>query len=83
MQKNIMMEIIDKNLDVTQEENQIWRVTDDLKADWTLDKIREIKAEYKRFELVANDRIQQLQMSFDAEEKKLKLKCCTSYQVEH
>lgn len=40
-----------------------FKVDDDLKADWCLDKIREANAEYNRFEMVVNAKIEQLQQA--------------------
>ena len=69
--ENIMMDMIDEFLDIEEEEKEIWKVKDDLKADWCLDKIRESKAEYNRFEMVAKAKIQQIQEVL----KKQKQKC--------
>lgn len=58
-------------LDIENEEQkQTWKITDDSKADWALDKIREAQAEYKRFEMVINDKIQQLQEALKEEREK-------------
>jgi hypothetical protein len=42
---------------------QGWHIKTDLEADWALDKIREEQAEYRRFEMVVNEKIAQLQMA--------------------
>lgn len=67
MNENKMMQIIDENLGV--EEREVFKITSDILADWALDKIREIQAEYSRFELVAKERIDQLQIKLDKEKE--------------
>ncbi|MDO6353978.1 host-nuclease inhibitor Gam family protein [Caloramator sp. CAR-1] len=53
----------------TQQEG--FKVDSDLKADWCLDKIREANAEYNRFEMVVNAKIEQLQQALrKAQEKR-------------
>lgn len=69
---NLMINIIDEALDIGEEEQREgFMVTNDLKADWCLDKIREHKEEYKRFETVAKDKIQQLQEVLKREKEKM------------
>ncbi len=58
---NLMLNLIDEFLDIEEDQREVWKVEDDLAADWCLDKIRESKAEYSRFEMVANAKIQQIQ----------------------
>lgn len=65
-----MLDIIDEFLDIQEDENEVWKVEDDLSADWCLDKIRESQAEYRRFEMVANTKIQQIQEALIKEKKK-------------
>ena len=40
-----------------------WQITNDLAADWTLDKIRDSQAELTRFEMVVRAKIEQLQLA--------------------
>lgn len=69
--QNKMLELIDNNLDISEEEKEAWKVTDDLKADWCLDMIREKKAELNRFEMVVKDKISQLQMALEKEKNNI------------
>lgn len=68
--ENVMMKLIDKTLNIQEEEKGVWKVTDDLKADWCLDKIRESKAEYNRFEMVAKAKIEQIEAALKSQKKK-------------
>ena len=68
---NVMMNIIDENLNIQEEEKETWKVENDLSADWCLDKIREAKAEYNRFEMVANAKIEQIQAALMAQKEKM------------
>ena len=61
------MEIIDENLNI--EETEVWKVTDDLNADWCLAKIKELQVDFDRFEIVAKERIALLQNKLDKEKK--------------
>lgn len=67
---NVLLNIIDDFLEVEDEEKEVWKVKDDLEADWVLDRLREIKAEYNRSEMVVQDKIQQLQHYLQKEKKK-------------
>src|SRR5699024_4799890 len=67
---NVLLNIIDEVLEVEEEEKETWKVEDDLSADWCLDKIRETKAEYSRFEMVGKSKIQQIQEALQKEKKK-------------
>ena len=69
--ENIMLDMIDEFLDIEEEEKETWKVEDDLKADWCLDKIRESKAEYNRFEMVAKAKIQQIDQALKKEKVKV------------
>lgn len=69
--ENLMMDLIDEFLDVQEDEKEAWKVEDDLAADWCLDKIRESKAVYNRFEMVAKAKIQQIEEAL----RKQKDKC--------
>lgn len=66
----MMINIIDEFLDINEEEKETWKVKDDLAADWCLDKIRESKAEYNRFEMVAKAKIQQIEQALKKEKEK-------------
>jgi len=68
---NVMLNLIDDFLQIEENEKESWKVEDDLAADWCLDKIREAKAEYNRFEIVINDKIQQLQNRLEKERQKM------------
>lgn len=52
--------LADVMLDIP-EEKEGWQITDDLTADWALDKIRDTRAEYNRFEMVAKAKIRQIE----------------------
>ncbi len=52
------------------EQQESWKIENDSQADWALDKIREAQAEYRRFEMVVNDKIAQLQTALAAEKEK-------------
>lgn len=69
--ENLMMTIIDENLNIQEEEKETWKVENDLSADWCLDKIREAKAEYARFEMVANAKIEQIQAALLTQKNKM------------
>lgn len=69
--ENLMLDLIDEFLDIQEEEKEVWKVEDDLGADWCLDKIRESKAEYNRFEMVAKAKIQQIEQALKKEKEKM------------
>lgn len=69
--ENLMMNLIDKTLNIQEEEKEAWKVTDDLKADWCLDKIREARAEYNRFEMVAKAKIEQIEAALKTQKNKM------------
>lgn len=52
-------ELIDNQLGSTGDEG--WRIKDDLQADWAIEKIKALKAEYARKEKVAQAKIRQIQ----------------------
>lgn len=54
-----------------EQEKEAWAIKDDLQADWALDKIRESEAEYRRFEMVVNDKIRQLVTALNTEREKM------------
>ncbi len=71
---NILANLALQNLGVdieNEEQREGWSITDDGKADWALDKIREAQAEYRRFEMVVNDKIQQLQNALQKEKESM------------
>lgn len=59
--ENILMKMIDDYLDIKDETKEVWKIKDDLAADYALDKIRESTAEYRRFEMVAKNKIKQIE----------------------
>lgn len=59
------LKLSDMFLNIEEEEKEEWKVTDDLTADWCLDKIREAQAEHQRFEMVAKSKIDQIQKALD------------------
>lgn len=65
------LNIIDEALDINEEEKEAWKVNDDLAADWSIDKIREIKAEFNRFEMVVKEKMYQLEMALNKEREKM------------
>jgi len=71
---NILANLALQNLGVDIEDEQQregWKIENDSQADWALDKIRETQAEYKRFEMVVNDKIQQLQEALEKEKERM------------
>lgn len=71
---NILANLALQNLGVDIEDEQqreVWKIENDSTADWALDKIREAQAEYRRFEMVINDKISQLQVALAAEKEKM------------
>ena len=65
------LELIDEFLDIKEEEKESWKVKNDVDADWCLDKIRESKAEFNRFEMVAKEKIFQIEMALKREKGKM------------
>lgn len=60
---NIIENLALQNLGVDiddEQQRKVWKITDDGKADWALDMIRERQAEFRNFEMVVNDKIAQL-----------------------
>lgn len=71
---NIIENLAMENLGVDIEDEQQregWKIENDSQADWALDKIREARADYKRFEMVVNDKIQQLQDALAKEKENM------------
>lgn len=66
-----MLDLIDEFLEIEEDKKEVWKVTDDVSADWCLDKIMEYKAEFNRFEIVAKAKIQQIEMSLKKEKNKM------------
>jgi len=65
------LDLINEFLNIKEEEKEVWKVKDDVEADWCLDKIRECKAEYNRFEMVAKEKIFQIEMALKREKEKM------------
>lgn len=55
---NVELEMIDE---ITGQESEGWQIKDDGQADWVIDKIRVLKAEYARKEMVAKNKIAQIE----------------------
>ncbi|RKL63041.1 hypothetical protein DXT63_08580 [Thermoanaerobacteraceae bacterium SP2] len=71
---SILGDLALKHLDIdtdNEEQKEQWKIENDSQADWALDKIREARAEYRRFEMVVNDKIAQLQAALEAEKTKM------------
>lgn len=71
---NILANLALQNLGVDiedEERREVWKIENDSTADWALDKIREAQAEYRRFEMVVNDKIAQLQEALEIEKEKM------------
>lgn len=71
---NIIENLAMQNLGVDMEDEQqreSWKIQNDSQADWALDKIREAQAEYRRFEMVVNDKIAQLQAVLEKEKERI------------
>ena len=74
MSENILASLALQNLGVNiedEEQREGWKIENDSQADWALHKIREAKAEYRRFEMVVHDKIEQLKAALAAEKEKL------------
>lgn len=56
-------------LEIEEDKKESWKVDNDLSADWALDRIREIEAEYKRFEIVAKEKMKQIQEKLNEKRK--------------
>ncbi len=56
-------------LNVEEEEKETWNIDNDSKADWALDKIKEIREEYERFERVALNKIKDIQSALEKERR--------------
>ena len=71
---NILANLALQNLGVDiedEERREVWKIENDSTADWALDKIREAQAEYRRFEMVVNDKIGQLKEALEIEKEKM------------
>lgn len=71
---NIIENLALQNLGVDIEDEQQreqWKIENDSQADWALDKIREAQVEYRRFEMVVNDKIGQLTDALEAEKERM------------
>ncbi|WFD08732.1 host-nuclease inhibitor Gam family protein [Tepidibacter hydrothermalis] len=62
--------LADMFLNVSEEERETWKIDNDNTADWALDKIKESREEYERFEKVAMAKIEQIKSVLDQERKK-------------
>ncbi|CAH2212982.1 host-nuclease inhibitor Gam family protein [Tepidibacter aestuarii] len=58
-------------LNVEEEEKETWKIENDNTADWALDKIKEAREEYERFERVASNKINEIQSALEKERKKM------------
>ncbi len=58
-------------LNVEEEERETWKIENDNVADWALDKIKESKEEYGRFEKVVMEKIEQIKIVLQKEKKKM------------
>ena len=65
------IKLSDGFINIQEDEKEVWKITDDLIADWSLDKIREIQAEYNRFEMVANAKLEQIRAKLESERNKM------------
>lgn len=70
--ENLISNMADEFLNINEEQKEVWKVDDDLKADWCLDKIRESQAKYERFETVAKNKIKQIESVLKKEKDKYK-----------
>lgn len=71
---NIIENLALQNLGVDIEDEQQregWKITDDGKADWALDMIRERQAEFRHFEMVVNNKIAQLKEALKVEKENM------------
>lgn len=71
LELNMIENMADEFLDIREEKKEVWRVEDDLAADWCLDKIKESRSKYKRFEDVAKAKIQQIENVLKKEKEKM------------
>ena len=71
---NIIESLATQNLGIDIEDEQQkeeWRIDNDSRADWALDKIREARAQYRRLEMVVNDKIAQLKAALEKEKERM------------
>lgn len=69
MNKDIRLS--DMFLNVSEEEKEGFKVDNDLKADWCMEKVNDARCEYERFKSVAMAKIEQIQAALDQEKKKM------------
>lgn len=56
--ENVELEMIDE---IAGQESEGWKIDNDVAADWAIEKIKAIKQEYKRKEMIAQNKIKQIQ----------------------
>lgn len=61
--------LIDEELNI--EEKETWSIDSDDKADWALEKLSDMQAEYERFAMVAKAKIQKYQEALQLETERL------------
>lgn len=74
MNDNILANLALQNLGLDVEDEQQregWSIKDDGQADWALDKIREARADFRRFEMVVKEKVGQLQAALATEQQKM------------
>ena len=69
--ENIMSKLADDYLNINEENKEAWRIKNDLSAEFALDKIREMQAEYNRFEMVALAKTEQIRAKLESERSKM------------
>lgn len=61
--------LADMFLEVNEEEKETWKIDNDNVADWALDKIKESREDYERFERVALEKIEQIKIALENKKK--------------
>jgi len=66
-----MLDMIDEYLNVDEERKEVWKVKNDVSADWCLDKIIESKVALRRFEMAANTKVNQIEANLKKEKDRV------------
>ena len=69
--ENLMLDMIDEFLGIDEEKKEVWKVRNDVTADWCLDKIIESKVELRRIEMTYNTKIAQIEHNLKKEQDRV------------
>lgn len=65
-----MEKLHDMFLEVEEDQKETWKIENDNVASWVLDKVRDRKEDFERFERVALEKMEQIKMALEQEKKK-------------